>query len=129
MVAVEQEALREVLKNNFATNRRSGKYLLLYNIYSEIIEAYPAHQAAQIISIDLGLDIKDYTIRRAKNAAEKLAFLAQAKRSDKTSIAIQHEKPARPVSTVDEVLSNYRPVGMDEKKASNIIFHNKSSQP
>ncbi|SEJ74633.1 hypothetical protein SAMN05216327_11838 [Dyadobacter sp. SG02] len=127
MVALGKEVLKEVLKIDFAANRRSGKYLLLYNIYSEIIEGYPAHQAAQIISMDLGLEIKNYTIRRAKNAAEKQACIALANQIKKSNLPIQQEKPQPHSNAIDDVLNNYRPVGMEEKKNSNIIFHNKLS--
>lgn len=127
MVALGKEALKEVLKIDFATNRRSGKYLLLYNIYSEIIDGYPAHQAAQIISMDLGLEIKNYTVRRAKNAAEKQACIALANQNKKSNLPIHQETPQPHANAMDDVLNNYRPAGMEEKKSSNIIFHNKIS--
>ena len=125
MVSLEQDALKEVLKCDFLTNRRSGKYLLLYNIYAEIIEGYPAHQAAQIISKDLGLVIKDYTIRRAKSAAERESLSPTSKQSRKAGTSIKEGQCKKAESKLDDVLNNYRPVGMDENKSSNIVFHNK----
>lgn len=105
--------LKETLKSVLRKGGRAGRYQLIIEVYGNILKDYPNSVAAELISLDLGVQVPTLTIRRAMNNYWNQGFERNERNNHEKKTEVPH----------DIFFDTFKPADVKAPNSSNITFH------